>query len=120
MRGLAVDEHGAGAADLFEAVGVVGDGRGGLAGDVDGVERDLAEERGDVHVRAIGDLELLGGGGGVRGGLALDLDFDGAWHCCCPRAKFCCSLLAARLQVLRQRMRICQSSSAATSSGSLG
>ena len=79
-RGLAVDEHGAGAADLFEAVGVVGDGRGGLAGDVDGVERDLAEERGDVHVRAIGDLELLGGGGGVRVGLALDLDFDGAWH----------------------------------------
>ena len=40
--GLAVDEHGAGAADLFEAVGVVGDGRGRLAGDVDGVERDLA------------------------------------------------------------------------------
>ena len=65
--GLAVDEHGAGAADLFEAVGVVGDGRGGLAGDVDGVERDLAEERGDVHARAVGDLELLGGGGGVRG-----------------------------------------------------
>ncbi len=47
--GLAVDEHGAGAADLFEAVGVVGDGGGRLAGDVDGVERDLAEERGDVH-----------------------------------------------------------------------
>ncbi len=27
--GLAVDAHGAGAADLFEAIGVVGDGRGG-------------------------------------------------------------------------------------------
>jgi hypothetical protein len=39
---LAVDEHGAGAADLFEAVRVVGDRRGGLARDVDGVERDLA------------------------------------------------------------------------------
>ncbi len=76
--GFAVDEHGAGAADLFEAVGVVGDGGGGLAGDVDGVERDLAEERGDVHARAVGDLELLGGGGCVRVGLTLDLDLDGA------------------------------------------
>ncbi len=32
--GLAVDEHGAGAADLFEAVRVVGDGSGRAAGDV--------------------------------------------------------------------------------------
>jgi hypothetical protein len=71
---LAVDEHRAGAADLFEAVGVVGDGRGGRAGHVDGVERDLAEQRGDVHVRAIGDLELLDHGLRVGRGLALDLD----------------------------------------------
>jgi hypothetical protein len=76
--GLAVDKHGAGAADLFEAVGVVGDGRGGLPGDVDWIERDFAEERGDVHARTVGDLELLGGCGCVRGGLTLDLYFDGA------------------------------------------
>jgi hypothetical protein len=83
--GFAVNQHGAGAADLLEAVGVVGDGRGGLARDVDGIERDLAEERGNVHARAVGDFELLGGCGGVGVGLALDLDFDGAWHCLCPR-----------------------------------
>ncbi len=82
--GLAVDEHGAGAADLFEAVGVVGDGCGRLTGDVDRVERDFAEYRGDVHARAVGDLEGLGGDGGVRVGLTLDLDFDGAWHCWLP------------------------------------
>ncbi len=102
-HGLAVDEHGAGAADLFEAVGVVGDGRGGLAGDVDGVERDLAEERGDVHVRAIGDLELLGGGGGVRVGLALDLDFDGAWHGLLP-SLFCASLRSAQNKIIRSSL----------------
>jgi hypothetical protein len=76
--GLAIDEHGAGAADLFEAVGVVGDGRGLFARDVDGVERDFAEQRGDVHAGAVGDLELFGGGGGVRVGLTLDLDLDAA------------------------------------------
>ncbi len=94
--GFAVDQHGAGAADLFEAVGVVGDGRGGLAGDVDGVERDLAEERGDVHARAVGDLELLGGCGGVGVGLALDLDFDGAWH-------WLCLLLGAKALLFSRR-----------------
>ena len=84
-HGLAVDEHGAGAADFFEAIGVVGDGRGGLAGDVDGVERDLAEQRGDVHVGAVGDLEGLRDGRGVRRGLAVDRDFDGACcHACAP------------------------------------
>jgi hypothetical protein len=31
-----------------------------------GLRRDLATERGDVHVRAPGDLEFLGGVGGVR------------------------------------------------------
>jgi len=72
--GFTVDEHGARAADLFEAVGVVGDGCGGLAGDVDGVECDLAEKRGDVHARTVGDLELFGDGRCVGGCLALDLD----------------------------------------------
>ncbi len=55
-------------------------GGGVDAGGGDGVAGDLAEQRGDVHVRAVGDLELLGACGGVGGGLALDLDFDGRWE----------------------------------------
>ena len=81
--GAAIDEHGAGAADLFEAVGVVGDGGGGRAAGGDGVERDLAENRGDVHVGAIRDGESLGARGGVGGGLAEYLDVDGGWHGWC-------------------------------------
>src|SRR6266851_2240552 len=77
---LAVDQHRTATADLLQAIGVVGDGCGGFAGDVDGIECDLAEERGDVHTRAVGDLELLGDCGSVGRGLTLDLDFDGAWH----------------------------------------
>ncbi len=49
-----------------------------LTGDVDGVERDLAEQRGDVHAGAVGHLELFGDRGCVWVGLTLDLDLDGA------------------------------------------
>ena len=43
--GASVDEHGAGAADFFEAIRVVGDGRGRLAFAGDGVGGDLHEAR---------------------------------------------------------------------------
>ena len=66
--------------NLFQAVGVVGDGSGGRAAGSDGVERDLAEHGGDVHVGAIGDGEALGARGGAGGGLTEDLDVDGGWH----------------------------------------
>ena len=75
MRALPLIEHGAGAADLLQAVGVVGDGGGFWPSTGDGLGGDLAEQRGDVHARAVGDLEPLRAFAGASGvGLALDLN----------------------------------------------
>src|SRR5947209_3725690 len=73
---FAVDAHGAGSADLFEAVGVVADGRGGFAVLGDGIESDVAHGGDYVHALVVGDLEGLPGGGGIRRGLATDLESD--------------------------------------------
>ena len=52
--GAAVDEHGAGAADLFQAVGVVGHRRGRFTLLGDRVGGDVHQRRGDVHAGTIG------------------------------------------------------------------
>ena len=52
---------------------VVGDGHGLLAVAGDGVGRDLHQRRRDVHVRLVGDLELLPRRLLVGGELAFDL-----------------------------------------------
>jgi hypothetical protein len=51
----------------------------GLPVDVDGVERDLAEQRGDVHVRGISNFSVWLD----RLGWLGIFDFDGAWHYLC-------------------------------------
>ena len=77
-HGLAVDAHGAGAADLFETVCVVGDGGGFGAVGGGGVERDLTEDGGDVHAFAVGDREGFGAHFGIGRSLALNLHSKGA------------------------------------------
>ncbi len=67
MRARAVDEHGAGAADFLEAIGVVGDGRGGLAVAGDRVGGDLHQRGDHVHAGVPGELELLPVGADVWG-----------------------------------------------------
>src|ERR1700676_2802604 len=55
---FAIDDHGAGAADFFEAVGVVGDGRGSFAVAGDGIFGDVAETDDDVHRRTPAEGEF--------------------------------------------------------------
>ena len=75
--GFAIDDHGAGAADFFEAVGVVGDGRRFLAGGVDRVGGYIHHGGDDVHAWLPRQLEFLPGGLGIGAGLTLDFDLDG-------------------------------------------
>jgi len=69
---LAVDDHGAGAADFFEAVGVVGDGGGFFAVAGDGIFGDVTETDDDVHGGAPAEGEFFPVGGLAWGGLAFD------------------------------------------------
>jgi hypothetical protein len=76
--GASVDEHGAGAADFFEAIRVVGDGRGGgfaVAGD--GIRGDLHQAGDHVHTLMVGEFELFPVRLGSGIVLALDFDDDG-------------------------------------------
>ena len=92
--------------DFFQAVGVVGDGGGGRAVGGDGLRRDLAQQRGDVHVGAIGDGELFGARGCAGGGLAE----DSTWMVLgmvlmlrfyfCASARFFCQRVRAGYQLL--------------------
>ena len=75
--GASIDEHGARAADLFETIGVVGDGRCRLALAGDGVSGDLHEGGDHVHARMPGQFELFPVGSGSGSVLALDCDDDG-------------------------------------------
>ena len=84
--GLAVDAHGAGAADLFEAIGVVGDGRGGAAFGGDGVRGDLHHGGDDVHALTPLEFEVFPYGGSIGSGLALDFEFNGLCHVLLPRS----------------------------------
>jgi hypothetical protein len=70
--GLAIDEHGAGAADFFEAVGVVGNGRGLFAVAGDGIFGDVAQADDDVHRGTPVKGKLFP----IRRALRADLPFD--------------------------------------------
>ena len=73
---FAVDEHGAGAADFFEAVGIVGDRRGFFAVAGDGIFGDVAQADDDVHRGAPGEREFFPARGFVWALLALDAEDD--------------------------------------------
>ena len=76
--GFAVDAHGAGAADFFEAIGIVGYGGGGAAVGGDGVGGDLHHGGDDVHAGTPFELEALPYGGSIGVGLALDFELYGS------------------------------------------
>src|SRR5208283_3025955 len=57
--GASIDEHGAGAADFFEAIRIVGDRRGRLAVTGDRVRGDFHQTGNHVHVRLPGEFELF-------------------------------------------------------------
>ena len=74
--GFAVDEHGAGAADFFEAIRIVGDRSGCLAVASDGIFADVAQADDHVHVGAPVEAEFFPVRGFFGRGLALDADDD--------------------------------------------
>jgi hypothetical protein len=75
--GLAVDEHGAGATNFFEAIGVVGDGSGVATLGGDGVCGDFHHGGDDVHAGTPLQLEVFPCRWRFRAGLALDFEFNG-------------------------------------------
>ena len=75
--GFAVDAHGAGTADLFETIRVVGDGRGGAAVGCDGIGGDLHHGGDDVHAGTPFEFEVLPHSGCIGAGLALDFELYG-------------------------------------------
>src|ERR1019366_3291180 len=79
--GASVDEHGAGAADLFETRRIVSDRRGLLAVARDRVGRDLHQRRSDVHVRLVRNLKLFPRRLGLGGELAFDFKDYGLVVC---------------------------------------
>src|SRR6185295_9050252 len=72
--GASVNQHGAGAADFLETVGVVRDGRSGFAFTGDRVGGDLHQRRDHVHAWVPGKFEFLPVGTDVRVRLAFDLE----------------------------------------------
>src|SRR4029077_17227404 len=74
--GAAIDQHGTGAADLLEAVGIISDGGSWLALSSDGVGGDLHERGDDVHAWFPGKFEFLPVRLGLRGGLSFYLEED--------------------------------------------
>ncbi len=78
--GLSVDAHGTGAADFLKTIGVVGNGRGGLAVGGDGVGSDLHHGGDDVHAGTPFEFEVFPCGRSVGGGLTLDFEFNGLCH----------------------------------------
>src|SRR6266849_3648860 len=73
---LAVDHHGAGAADFFQAIGVIGDGRGFFAVASDGIFRDVAQADDDVHRGAPAQGKFLPMRWLAGSGLPLDANDD--------------------------------------------
>src|SRR5579862_497634 len=74
--GFAVDEHGAGAANFFEAVGVVGDGSGLFAVAGDRIFGNVAKTDDDVHRGTPEESELFPVRSALRADLTLDFDDD--------------------------------------------
>ncbi len=72
--GAAIDQHGAGAADLFQAVGIVGDGSRGLAVARNRIGGNLHHGRNHVHSRLPGKRKLFPARLGLRIFLTLDLE----------------------------------------------
>src|SRR5258706_9683546 len=56
---LSIDQHGAGAADFFQAIGIVGDGSGLFSAASDGIFRDVAQTDDYVHCGAPGQREFF-------------------------------------------------------------
>src|SRR5450432_1588667 len=81
LAGLAIDDHGASAADFFEAVGVVGDRGGFFAVAGEWVLGDVAQADDHVHVRAVTEFVFLPVHGFIGALLAFDADDESfIWH----------------------------------------
>src|SRR5579871_3108903 len=75
--GFAIDEHGTGATNFFQAVGIVSDGSRGLAIACDWIGGDFHHGRNYVHSRLPGEFKFLPARAGFGILLAFDLENDG-------------------------------------------
>jgi len=71
---IAVDEHGAGAADFFKAIRVIGNRRGAAPRARDGFFGDVAQAGDDVEMRAVANFEFFPDDALLRSGLAFDAE----------------------------------------------